>query len=171
MLEFYEANIGNYFNYKHAEYNYAKIELVNNYLEIFENTVNYDKSVVVVQNITNIIRSKPILNFHEEYFSKSFAFATRAMNLHSNLMEETLNHIISTNREWIQKFAIVSGIKDLDNDLTPKHYKASGAYEAENDGVSTFSSHLEVGLPRASSINPVQSIIMHHPGILVEMTG
>lgn len=53
FLEYYES---------HAEYLNAKIQLINNYLEAFEHTIDSKKSAEIIQIIVNIIKSKPILD-------------------------------------------------------------------------------------------------------------
>lgn len=152
----------------HLEYQYAKIELINNYMEVFEHTVDLDKSLNLVQMVVDTIHTKPVLDFENEYFSKSYAFATQALVLQSNLVEDSLHHVLEKQREWTQRYAMVSGMKDLDSEASVP-YKTTGFQPSHNDA-SGFSSSFEIGLPRVSNIQLSQTVIMHHPGMLVDMT-
>jgi hypothetical protein len=154
------------------DYNYAKVKLVNNYLEVFEHTVDLEKATELVHIIVNIIRAKPIFDLSDKYFSKSYSLAIQSLDLQSSLVEESIQHTIASHREWMKRYAIISGIKDLDTDNPTKGYKTVGNFPARKEDYSTFSSFLELGLPRAAAPNSLsQPIIMHNPGILVDITG
>ena len=59
IQEFYEA---------HIEYQYAKIELINIYMELYEHVSSPSKSKEIVQIITDIIHSRPVLDFEVDCF-------------------------------------------------------------------------------------------------------
>jgi hypothetical protein len=54
MLEYYDA---------YHDYNFAKIQLINCYLEVFEHTISSKKAKDIAQIITNILHQKPIFDF------------------------------------------------------------------------------------------------------------
>lgn len=62
ILEYYEA---------YHDYNFAKIELINCYMEAYENTVRIPKAKEISQILTDMINAKPMMNF-EVRITKSF---------------------------------------------------------------------------------------------------
>lgn len=161
LLEFYES---------HIDYQYAKIECINNYLEVFEHTIDPEKSTDIVQIIVNIIHSKPILEFDQEYFSKNYSFATQSLGIQSSLLGESMLQIKERHRDWAKRYSMVSTLNETDGDIVLEGNSKSATAGVSDSEITSFSSELEIGLPRATFKVPFQSIIMHHPGMLVEMT-
>jgi hypothetical protein len=68
LLEYYEA---------HIEYQYAKVELVNTYMEAYEHIVDPKKSVELIQTISNIINFKPVLDLNVMLLTRTSTLASR----------------------------------------------------------------------------------------------
>lgn len=79
------------------------------------------------------------------------------MRLHARLVEDATAQIMQSKREWLKLY----GIKNSTKDEADKSNRTSAA-----ERLSQF----EIGLPHISASNNKQTIIMHHPGTIVEMT-
>jgi hypothetical protein len=148
MLEYYDM---------YHDYFYAKIQLVNCYLEVFEHMTSHARMKEVAQIITNILHAKPVFDLEDNNFSKSIMQAKHSLLMQARLVEETIKQITSKNRDYIRRFK---------PQTMPKSNEMLDFEKQENEGV--FFSHLKFGLP--CPIPEAPSIVMHTPGITFGMT-
>lgn len=141
ILEYYES---------FHDYHYAKIQLINCYLETFEHATSAKKSDGIAQILTNLIHMKPIICFSDPYFNKSIIQAKQSLLLHARLVEEAIKHITSKHKEWRKRY----------QPQAPKNADEPATFK-ERSGL--FFSSLSPGLPTAV-LEEVQTIVMHHPG-------
>ncbi|KAJ3307179.1 hypothetical protein HDV03_002690 [Kappamyces sp. JEL0829] len=152
LLEYYEG---------YLEYNYSKIQLLNGYLEAFEHVVHSAKVNELAQLITELIHSKPAINFEEEYFSKSLVHSKSSLDLHARIVESYVTSAIASRRDWIDRFH-------------PRSAKDAERKEAKGKDKDSkpplYNSTLRFGLPEKTFCDEIPTIIMHHPAIVVGMT-
>ncbi|KAJ3000741.1 hypothetical protein HDV02_003543 [Globomyces sp. JEL0801] len=156
MLEYYES---------YHDYFYAKIQLINCYMEVFENTINTDKVIQLSQIICQLLLKKPEIDFQARTFSKSFTYAKHSVLLHTRLVEEMIHQISAKHREWVKRYQpqpLVSksstGNPTTSTNNPPNSSKVSSADSSKKDGtkIPIFFSTLKYGLPE---VNTIENII------------
>ncbi|XJO74599.1 hypothetical protein BDV3_005400 [Batrachochytrium dendrobatidis] len=161
MLEFYEA---------HLLYTYSKIELINSYLEAYEHTTDVTSIKELAQIITNTIHTQPEIDFEATYYSKSYACATKALQLHAQIVVSCIRHTTTCQRDFCARFA-PSEKKSTEfsnsNELSFSAEKSTPA--SVNISQRQFSSILNVELPVAPD-DDSQTVVMHHPEITIRLT-
>ncbi|KAJ3415446.1 hypothetical protein HDV05_004888 [Chytridiales sp. JEL 0842] len=143
LLELYSAEV---------KFQYAKIDAINAYMEVFENTRDLKNIEHLSQVITNLIHLRPYFDLESEYFSRDYTMQTKAVELQTRLIVAMVQRFAENHREWLQRF---------DQKLSQK--KAGG--DADNS-VFTLESG---GLPFIRRSNEPQ-IIMHHACISVALS-
>lgn len=134
LLEYMEA---------HIDFQNAKIDLINIYLDTYEHVVNSIKSKEIAQILCNLIQTKPILCFEADYFVKSFNIATQTMLLHLSLVESVASTLIAEHRSRASRYESSSG---------------------------TFTLASPCGLKRKASSHVQQTVSLNHTSIRVDFT-
>ncbi|KAJ3193176.1 hypothetical protein HK101_005301 [Irineochytrium annulatum] len=142
LLEMYECEV---------RFQYAKIEVINAYLEIHEHASAFDDIKKTSQVITNLIHLRPQFDFDGGYFGYSYNISSKSLELQSRLLVESMNHLITTHRDW----------------LTGYHMKLNKNVTSDVES-SKMPSPVVAGLPWGGKMVE-QSVIMHHAGVHVNM--
>ena len=157
IMEFYEM---------HIKYQYSKIQLINAYMEMYENVIGMKETKQIAGLITNAVHSKPLIDLEADYFSQSYVQATKALELKARLVIECTKHIISVERAWNNTYA--------PNDDTENSEKAEPRNNSpsSDEFIRRPNSALKFGLPRyrISGNDSVQTVTMHHPEISVQLS-
>jgi hypothetical protein len=95
--------------------------------------------------MTTLIHTLPMLDLSAPNFSRSYKLATQALSLQSTLIEDSITLNVQTQRKWNESFS------------------------KSPSGQEQFSSKLDIGLPQSRIVSASQTIVMHHPGLIVNM--
>ncbi|KAJ3269943.1 hypothetical protein HDV01_000789 [Terramyces sp. JEL0728] len=149
MLEYYEA---------YHEFHFAKIKVINCYLEGFENTVCVKKSREIAQIISNILYSKPVFDFDTKNFHKSLIMAKQSQLMHTRLLENVISQLSKSHREWARRYK-------------PRPPSSGAKRESgKSEILPTFFSSLKMGLPEIDDLEEIPTVVMHHAGTMFGMT-
>ncbi|KAJ3088326.1 hypothetical protein HK102_009028 [Quaeritorhiza haematococci] len=153
-----------------VRFQYAKIELVNLYMEIYEHTEDKASITKLAQIITNTIHMRPFFDFDSIYFSRDYVFQIKSLELRLNLMVQMVRHSIAQHRVWLRRHYM-----KIDPTLNPEHEHEIGfMFNIRNgeDGPRLrkfLDTPLVAGLP-ARPENEKQLVTMHHASIAVNIT-
>ncbi|KAJ3291858.1 hypothetical protein HK104_005749 [Borealophlyctis nickersoniae] len=151
LLELFEAEV---------KFQYAKIELVNLYLEVFEHTSDVPGIEKIAQIITNIIHLRPFVDMED------YATQTKSIEIQSRTILEMIQHMTSVHRAWLRRHFL-----KIDKSVNPAEDNelALMPAEAEMGLAAQLDTPLAAGLPLKPDTDR-QTVMMHHAGVIVEMT-
>ncbi|KAI9344820.1 hypothetical protein DFJ73DRAFT_494065 [Zopfochytrium polystomum] len=84
-----------------VKFQYAKIDVINAYLEALEHSVDRKGIDELSQTITNLIHARPHFDFGAPYFSKNYVLATKAFDAQARMVVAATNQLILGHRDWI----------------------------------------------------------------------
>ncbi|KAJ3020639.1 hypothetical protein HKX48_000485 [Thoreauomyces humboldtii] len=155
-----------------VKFQFAKIEVVNAYLEIYEHTQDPPQIQRVAQIITDLMHAKPAFDLKASYFSQAYALSTRSLQIHAQVVISMVKNGVDTNREWYKRYfgridptiARQSSEDGLDDEPEP---------EATGDFITglkkVIDSPVPAGLPPRED-SEKQTVTMHHASVILNMT-
>ncbi|KAI8912985.1 hypothetical protein DFJ77DRAFT_63797 [Powellomyces hirtus] len=167
LLELYDQEV---------KFQFAKIEAVNAYLEVYEHTQDPPQIQRVAQIITNIMSSKPVYSLKAPYFSRDYALATRSLQIHAHVVISMVKEGVDRNREWFKRYFgrvdPTMARQTSDDDMDDQIRKTEGS----NDPVDMLAGLKKVvespvlaGLPPRED-SERQTVTMHHAAVILNMT-
>ncbi|KAJ3033499.1 hypothetical protein HDV00_006315 [Rhizophlyctis rosea] len=156
LLELYEAEV---------KFQFARMELVNVYLEVFEHTSDVQSIDKIAQIITNEMYLRPHMDFEAPYFSRDYAHHTKSLEIHSRTALAITQLMISNHHSWLRRHFL-----KLDKSITPEEGDDDFAMpvEAEMPLARKIETPLAAGLPLKPD-SERHSVIMHHAGVTNEI--
>ncbi|KAI8821098.1 uncharacterized protein EV422DRAFT_53275 [Fimicolochytrium jonesii] len=163
LLELYDHEV---------KFQFAKIELINAYLEIYEHTSDPKSIKEIGQLITNIVHTRPGYDFESPYFSRAYAMATRTFRIQAQLILDMIKDGVDQHRSWYQKCfgrldpTLAQNDLDGSQELTVKD-EWENAETAK--GLRKLDSPISAGLPPKED-GEKQTVTMHHASVILGMT-
>ncbi|KAJ3155281.1 hypothetical protein HDU86_004371 [Geranomyces michiganensis] len=167
LLELYDHEV---------KYQFAKIEAINAYMEVYEHTQDPPRIRQVAQVITNLIHSRPSYELNTTYFSRGYALSTRTLQIQAQLVIAMVKEGLHRDREWYKRYfgrvdptaARQTSESDLEDDR-----KISDDSRDPTDLMSgfkkSFESPLSAGLPPRED-SEKQTVTMHNASVILNMT-
>ncbi|ORY43775.1 hypothetical protein BCR33DRAFT_247997 [Rhizoclosmatium globosum] len=135
-----------------VKYQNAKVEVVNAYMDVFEHTTSYADIKKLGQVLTNLIFSRPDIDFSATYFSRDYAFATKNLHIQAAMVTSLVSRTIENHRDWIER-----------------HISKIQVPEGLDDQTGGTGSPLSIGLPWLIKSTTSQKATMHSPGISLHL--
>ncbi|KAI9005402.1 hypothetical protein BC832DRAFT_487234 [Gaertneriomyces semiglobifer] len=158
LLEMYDHEV---------KFQYAKIELINIYLEVYENTYDPTRITRITQIITDLMHLRPTFDFEgQTYFSRSYTLCTKALQLHAQTVLPMLQHGLEKHRDWVKKYF---GRQDPTASRNDDDAEAIPEMNFNHGFKRVVDSPVMAGLPAKEDIER-ETITMHHAGCIVNMT-
>ncbi|KAJ3056732.1 hypothetical protein HK097_004593 [Rhizophlyctis rosea] len=157
LLELYEAEV---------KFQFAKMELVNVYLEAFEHTSDVHSIDPMAKIIVNVMHLRPHMDFQAPYFSRDYALSTKALEIQSRTAVAVVSHMVKNYRSWIRRHYL-----KLDRSIQPEEGDDDMEMpaEAEMPLARKIETPLVAGLPFKPDAEK-NMVIMHHAGVQTGIT-
>jgi hypothetical protein len=162
--------------YQHeVEFGFAKVQLINSYMEVYEHTKDPVESEKLAQIMVDIQKLRPQIDFDAPYFSKSYKLQSKALESQGKVLKTALVYQIKEHRSWLSRhyLKVHHTILNYDSgDQFDTGIDFAGTAENHSDGIdySKFvDSPLNTGLPKCMADGSEQ-VTMHQSGIPVYMT-
>ncbi|ORX80135.1 hypothetical protein BCR32DRAFT_269023 [Anaeromyces robustus] len=136
-----------------TRYQNTKINLINCYLEIYENTTDEEEIEKIAQIITNLIHIKPIVHYNDKYFSYSYLCEINSMENHLNLIKEMLIYSVEKTKGFYS------------------YVETNIANRNNNNFQNSDKTNIPMGMPRYNLFNnKYYPVNMHYPGVNINFT-
>ncbi|KNC95831.1 uncharacterized protein SPPG_09577 [Spizellomyces punctatus DAOM BR117] len=161
LLELYDHEV---------KFQFAKMELVNAYMEVYEHTRDPCRIQRIAQIITDLMHIRPNFDFSSPYFSRFYAVATKMLQIHAQTVLPMIKDGVERYREWVKRyFARVDPTAARESDASDSADDVA-IPETMGFGIKRpIESPVVAGLPLLDE-NEKQTVTMHHAGVIVNMT-
>ncbi|ORX43353.1 hypothetical protein BCR36DRAFT_360975, partial [Piromyces finnis] len=130
----------------------TKINLINCYLEVYENATSNKDILRLAQIITNYINIKPTIQYEDEYFSHSYICEINSLENHLNLVKDILKYTLERTKSFYS-------------------YISLNVVKTHNNNASEGKDVTSMGMPRFNYLNnKYYPINMHYPEISLHIT-
>ncbi|KAJ3140712.1 hypothetical protein HDU90_008015 [Geranomyces variabilis] len=167
LLELYDHEV---------KYQFAKIEAINAYMEVYEHTQDPPRIRQVAQVVTNLIHARPHYELKSTYFSRGYALSTRTLQIQAEVVISMVKEGLQRNREWFKRYfgridptaARQTSESDLEDERKIGDNSSDPA-DLMSGFKKTFESPIPAGLPPRED-SEKQTITMHNASVILNMT-
>jgi hypothetical protein len=90
--------------YQHeVEFGFAKVQLINSYMEVYEHTRDSNESTRLSQIIVDVQKLRPHFDFDSPYFSKSYKLQAKALESQGKVLKTAMLYQIKEHRSWLSR--------------------------------------------------------------------
>ncbi|KAI8813737.1 hypothetical protein BJ742DRAFT_377219 [Cladochytrium replicatum] len=175
LLELYQCEV---------QFQFAKIELANIYMDLFEHSCDRSTIENIGQKLVNLCSLRPNINFGNTYFSFDYNLHCKALEAQADLVCRIFKHTKLDNRSfisrhWGDKYAAMTSASRRGSFVVPVSQKQSGdnfrlrvqpTLNVSGSESKVKQSPLDSGLPIINDGLESFSVTMHHPSIAVNIT-
>ncbi|OUM69356.1 hypothetical protein PIROE2DRAFT_2649 [Piromyces sp. E2] len=135
-----------------TRYQSTKINLINCYLEIYENATNEEDILRLAQIITNLINIKPIVHYNDKYFSHSYLCEINSLENHLRLVKNILIYTLERTKSFYS-------------------YVSLNVVNNDDNGSNNNNKKIFNGMPRFNNLkNKYYPINMHFPEVSLNIS-